>query len=380
MTDQRTGAKKGAVTIRKWTGICLVAVLSVGGCTSPRAGTVRTGSVADVADTAAVLDDGLTADSSPSDAEPDSVAETSPDDIAADAFADVAADAQGDSGADVAVPACCGETAPCPSGWTCGGGAKNLGSCKPLPAGGQCWSAADCPKGVLCAGAFVCPCNVDCGAPGDTLGQCQGGPVGCCTTNFDCQKGERCVGQGTNNAGVCKPVPAWGGCWDGNDCAPTQKCAGGQVCPCNADCDAADQIGQCTGSANECCTGAGVCPAGAQCMALSGIGWSTCVPVAEPGRCWKDVDCLAGQKCQGAAFCPCNGDCGTGYFGPGVCTPLPPACTAIQPAWVAEICNAKGLVVWNGSQCVSTCPGCCGCEPFCDKTFESQAACQEACL
>ncbi len=235
-----------AVALWKWTGICLVVVVSFGGCTSPRTGSVRTGTVADVADTAAALDDGLAADSSPSDAGPDSVADTSPDAIGPDAFADVAADAKGDGGTDVATL-------------------------------------------------------------GDTPGQRQGGPV-------------------------------------------------------------------------DCCTEAGVCPAGAQCMALSGIGWSTCVPVAEPGRCWKDVDCPAGQKCQGAAFCPCNLDCGAGYFGPGVCTPPPPACTAIQPAWVAEICNAKGLVVWNGTKCVSTCPGCCGCEPFCDKTFESQAACQEACL
>ena len=151
------------------------------------------------------------------------------------------------------------------------------------------------------------------------------------------------------------------------------------MCPCDADCDSKDQIGQCTGADAGCCTGAGVCAAGLQCMPLSGIGYSTCVAKPEPGRCWKTSECPSGQTCQGASFCPCNNDCDGGYFGPGVCTSPPPACTALKPEWVLEVCNAADLVVWNGKQCVGTCVGCCGCEPFCDKTFASMAACKAAC-
>ncbi len=202
---------------------------------------------------------------------------------------------------------------------------------------------------------------------------------GCCMTSFDCPPGDRCVGNGGPGFGVCKATPAWGACWSGDDCSPTQTCSGGFVCPCDASCDQADALGTCQGGDDGCCTGAGVCPAGSQCMALSGIGWSTCVAKAEPGRCWHNSDCAAGDTCEGASFCPCSMDCDGGYEGPGVCTPPAPACTAIKPAWVKEWCNAASLVIWDGSSCVGTCPGCCACEPFCDETFTTMASCKATC-
>ena len=202
----------------------------------------------------------------------------------------------------------------------------------------------------------------------------------CCTTNFDCPKGERCVGQFTDKGGVCKPIPAWGSCWDFNDCVPSQECQAWFVCPCNGGCKNPDLLGQCVGSTGGCCTTTGVCPGGEECFLLSGIGWSTCLAKPEPGRCWQPSDCPAGQTCEGAGFCPCNTFCdGASYQGPGVCTPPAPACTPILPAWVLETCDAANLVVWDGSQCVATCPGCCGCAPFCSKTFGSIGACLTAC-
>lgn len=354
-------------------------------CSEPNSGPIYQGTTSDGAgELDAVVGDAASADTTSADTT--SADATPPDAAVADAGPPDAAalgDAQGDaavgpdSAADATLPACCGPGAACPAGWTCNR-ADGKGECVAPPPSGACWTAADCPQGVACAGAFACPCNADCGAPGNQPGQCQGGPVGCCASDFDCAKGQRCVGKGAG-PGVCKPVPAWGGCWDGNDCAPTQKCQGGQVCGCDADCGAPDKLGQCTGPDNGCCSGSLVCPAGQQCLALSGIGWSTCVAKPAPGRCWKDADCAAGLNCHGAAFCPCSADCDMGYQGPGVCVPPAPACAPIQLAWVQEICNAKGLVVWDGSACVATCPGCCGCEPFCDKTFETMAACQAAC-
>lgn len=357
-------------------------------CSNARTGLLQTGTTAGSGDADATVAD-------PADASGDLVG---PEAIVVDAslpdaplvdvpladvpLADVApvdATAGDATAADAPMPICCGAAAACPEGYTCGGGDKGQGTCKSAPASGKCWSAANCPKGVACVGASQCPCNALCGQI-DLPGQCQGGPVGCCAKDQDCGAGERCVGNGAGNSGVCKPVPAWGGCWDGNDCTPTQKCMGGAVCPCDADCDGPDAIGACQGEDSGCCTGAGNCPKGAQCQEFSGIGWSTCVAVPEPGRCWKNTDCPAGHACKGAAVCPCGNECDMGYAGPGVCTPPPGSgCTAIQPTWVAEICDAASLVVWTGSQCVATCPGCCGCEPFCDATFPSIAACQAAC-
>lgn len=275
------------------------------------------------------------------------------------------------------VPVCCGASWPCPAGMTCGlvPGAKEDGTCKPSGTADACWGDADCPTGLKCKGAFTCPCNALCGVI-DTPGVCAAS-LDCCTTDWDCELGERCVGNGTGN-GICKPVPAWGSCWDGNDCTPTQTCEGGSVCSCDADCDQEDTLGTCKGGDSGCCTGAQVCPAGFQCMPLSGIGWSTCVATPEPGRCWSNQDCPSGHTCEGAAFCPCSSDCDMSYEGPGVCKP-PTGCTPLETAWVTEICDAKSLALWDGTKCVQTCPGCCGCEPFCDKTFESLDACQATC-
>lgn len=343
-------------------------------CSAPHNGTVHIGTTKDAAGAV----DAVLADLADTGTE-------GPETVSQDAnIQDMALDLgskpdSGDIATDMATPLCCGAGVACPGTMTCAGGALGLGTCKPKPDGGSCWSAADCPKGTQCAGALICPCDKDCGAK-EGPGQCQGGPVDCCTTDFDCAKGERCVGSsGAGNTGVCKPIPAWGGCWDGNDCAPTQACKGGAVCPCNADCDMADTIGHCDGTDAGCCTTAGVCPAGQVCQMLSGIGWSTCVAAPEPGRCWHDKDCAPGNTCKGAALCPCNGDCGAGYHGPGVCTPPAPACTPIQVSWVSEVCDAASLVVWDGSKCVATCPGCCGCEPFCAATFQDVADCQMKC-
>ncbi len=380
--------------------ITLAALACLWACSDPNSGEIHQGTASDGAsefdaglgdaqdNDAQTSADTTGADSAAADAKPIDAAapDSSPADgvITPDAVPDAIADANSDTavapdaGADAAIPACCGPSAACPAGWTCNR-SDNMGECVAPPPSGKCWTAADCPKGVACAGAFACPCNADCGAPGNQLGQCQGGPAGCCTSDFGCAKGERCVGLGGGGVGVCKPVPAWGGCWDGNDCSPSQKCQGGQVCGCAMDCGVPDKLGQCAGSDSGCCSGALVCPAGQQCLPLSGIGWSTCVAKPAPGQCWKNADCPSGQSCHGAAFCPCNSDCDMPYQGPGICVPPAPACAPIQLGWVKEICNAKGLVVWDGSKCVATCPGCCGCEPFCDKTFATMAECQASC-
>lgn len=297
-----------------------------------------------------------------------------------EAAPDVTVDAQPDT-TDGGTPGstCCTTAEDCAPAERCVTGAVGPGFCLPkkAPSSG-CYAGDDClsyPN--LCVNAVLPAC-----APSvePATGSCEiwDPPVDlCCTSDWDCEPGQRCVGDGAGT-GICKAAPAWGSCWDGNDCAPTQTCEGAHVCPCDADCDQPDTLGTCSGPDSGCCTGAGACPAGAQCMPYSGVGWSTCVPVPETGRCYTADDCPAGHTCQGAGVCPCNMDCDMGYEGPGVCVP-PAGCTPLKTSWVQEICDAASLVLWDGSQCVGTCPGCCGCEPFCDLTFPSMEACEAAC-
>jgi hypothetical protein len=68
-----------------------------------------------------------------------------------------------------------------------------------------------------------------------------------------------------------------------------------------------------------------------------------------------------------------------GYNGPGVCVEPANPCGPISPGWVTEDCDAANQVVFTGQGCVETCPGCCGCEPFCELTFPDLAACQASC-
>jgi hypothetical protein len=109
-------------------------------------------------------------------------------------------------------------------------------------------------------------------------------------------------------------------------------------------------------------------------------GMGECLgPPDKSGWCYVDEHCLAGQECHGAAACGCNIDCDPPYLGPGVCVPEGPGCAPIKEAWVTEICNAASVVIWDGEACVETCPGCCGCEPFCELTFLTINDCQSQC-
>ena len=41
--------------------------------------------------------------------------------------------------------------------------------------------------------------------------------------------------------------------------------------------------------------------------------------------------------------------------------------------------DAASVVVFDGQKCVQTDPGHCGCDYFCDLTFQTMEACQAAC-
>lgn len=135
-----------------------------------------------------------------------------------------------------------------------------------------------------------------------------------------------------------------------------------------------------------CCRVTGDCGPDQVCAQTPGSGESgfgTCANRPEAGRCWTSADCGLGQGCLGAGLCPCQMDCDMPYAGTGVCAPIAPlegACATLSPDWVTEVCDAASVVVFDGAACVGTCPGCCGCEPFCSLTFPSIDECRARCV
>ncbi|MFT5434913.1 MAG: hypothetical protein ACI9OJ_005629 [Myxococcota bacterium] len=125
-----------------------------------------------------------------------------------------------------------------------------------------------------------------------------------------------------------------------------------------------------------CCDANNPCTSGELCLD-SKPGPGICQASPKPGWCWEDAQCPGGQVCHGAEICPCGATCKTHH--PGVCVPTS-GCAPIEVSWVEETCNAANVVVFNGTECVETCFGCCGCGPFCDKTFSSIEECEGSCV
>jgi hypothetical protein len=271
---------------------------------------------------------------------------------------------------------CCKADADCEAGYVCAKAPGTAtGVCEMKAPEGKCWRDADCLGGQSCENVQVCPCNADCDVP-DRAGTCFFLP-GCCQTDVDCGEGDWTCVPGTE-AGVCKPPvgPGTDHCWWNGDCGPTEACFGAAVCPCNADCDMADQTGT--------CKAAGCCLSDADCGVKRCVGGSegvkgVCVEAPGAGRCWSTDDCNLGEACHGAAACPCGEEC-WGFVGPGVCQPEGVTCVAVPEAEIEEVCDAASIVIFDGTKCVATCMGCCGCGPWCDFTFQGFADCAAACL
>ncbi len=103
-------------------------------------------------------------------------------------------------------------------------------------------------------------------------------------------------------------------------------------------------------------------------------------PSSETGRCWADSECPGGQVCHGVQLCGCNKDCDMDMMeSQGICITPGAACQALDPTWADEVCDAAHLVVWDGQACVHTCLGCCGCQGWCEHTFQTVEDCQAAC-
>lgn len=248
--------------------------------------------------------------------------------------------------------------------------------------------------------SFACPggCNdgpVDDwpGSGVDLVRDCCLGST-CCSTDADCDDGQRCE----DSIGACVPVPGEGQCWTDVDCEGNAICIGGYLCPCGGPghyscddclmaCTQADQMGHCLDV-----YGAGCCESDADCpqldapftlvcrgRGLSGIpGWGECVPEPEEGRCWEDQDCPVGKECRSAALCGCLVDCDM-VEGPGVCVGPEARCHTVSEEWIRETCDAANVVIFDGSGCVATGYGRCNCEPFCDLVYPDMESCLAEC-
>lgn len=133
--------------------------------------------------------------------------------------------------------------------------------------------------------------------------------------------------------------------------------------------------------AQGCCFSQEQCLEGQECVGVGeGLdGAGLCVAPAAMGRCFEAGDCLPGRVCEGAHTCRCGETCGDNEPLPGVCVVPGQQCVPIREEWVLEHCDAASLVIFDGSNCIETCPGCCACEPFCAYTYSSLEECESAC-
>lgn len=145
-------------------------------------------------------------------------------------------------------------------------------------------------------------------------------PTGCTCADVTCGPGAVCVPK----AGECKKNAELksGQCWADANCPAGVPCIGAFVCPCDADCDAADSPGVC-GTQPACSCATAKCGAGSVCVPAAG----GCKSNAElkAGQCWTEANCPTGQPCIGTQVCPCNADCGVPDK-PGSCG-VAPVCT-----------------------------------------------------
>ncbi len=166
-------------------------------------------------------------------------------------------------------------------------------------------------------------------------------PTGCTCADVTCGPGAVCVPK----AGECKKNAELkaGQCWADANCPAGVPCTGAFVCPCNADCDAADTPGVC-GTQPACSCATVKCGAGSVCVPLAG----GCKSNADlkPGQCWTDANCAVGVPCNAVSVCPCNAMCDAPDK-PGVCG-NPPACNCN-----GNKCTADQVCLPEPNVCVS---------------------------
>lgn len=209
--------------------------------------------------------------------------------------------------------------------------------------------------------------------PGPDLAPDVPPPPDCCTYDWQCGTGWRCVPVPGEFQGACLPAQPAGMCWTGSDCGPGKVCVGAIPCPCdwNGEGDGCDIPGTCVEDTGACCDTDFDCPAAFVC----GPG-ALCVPEAAPGRCWFEWDCYGTQTCEGVSLnCGCGDLCNDdGADLPGTCTPLPHGCcNSGSDCSKSHVCKGAGgrdhmpgrCVPWPGGPACPEGEACCWTDDDC---------------
>ncbi len=322
----------------------------------------------------------------------------------------------------------------CPTGQTC----QNLVNCAPdancmgpyncAPVTNPgCTSDKDCATGQHCAqpGTDQCCSGAYCGVDWPMCGTCVAAPVTGCTSDADCAYGQTCDFSGVDPTTCCLPglvclaiyKPCVGVCgtplqptcvastpgshgdckmllgyiFDGKGCVQEGGCACKQGVDCwstVAECQAACGVTPSCTFDSDCGLGqycdlsayadmAGCCvptdPSGAGCPS----GYPVCPGVCrmQPGLCWTDADCGAGNHCEGAIKCPDGAMCLVADK-PGTCVADATTCTAVKP-YTHGACEMVLGYIFDGSSCVLESG--CSCGADCAAFYKTQADCQAAC-
>lgn len=204
-------------------------------------------------------------------------------------------------------PFCCESDEQCFGDESCFGPKEQFeGICLADPGANTCFGDSHCEPGQSCQGASVPSCWSD--AP-LVPGVCLTMPDYCCLSDQDCDPGHTCTAaNGPEEPGSCEQDAPPGKCWSGDDCNATEYCKGAEPCPCFMDCFAV-YPGDCTPVTVDCCLSDDDCQPGAQCIKESNDYPGVCKEQPAKDHCWHDLHCKPGQKCQGAAVCPCDADC-----------------------------------------------------------------------
>lgn len=248
----------------------------------------------------------------------------------------------------VAMRDCCSSHDECAPGLECRNSNSSMtcppdisSVCLPAPVFGEtCWNALDCPDGNMCSRVIICGCNGKC--RWFNQGSCEV-PTNCtsnaqCGTDSVCARDPECIASPCTTTATCNQggrcqLKVEGRCWTHDECGAGNYCEGLRVCPADTECPAPDSPGLCAPRAElgECCTSYRGCEGGLRCVSVGARSGcfiditSVCVPAVTFGTdCFADDDCGPGQRCEGAAICPCGVDSCTG-------PPLAGSCVATLP-------------------------------------------------
>jgi len=203
--------------------------------------------------------------------------------------------------------------------------------------------------GDPCLGTFSCNYGEECccnDCYDATICDCMGDKFGCYSAeaclnpwcemppcckvgvNLNCEMlnpGDICAAVPGSDYGRCKESLPYPACWDHDSCEGGELCKDSEICPCDADCDGADEPGLCLPNFLQygCCLSEDHCLLGEDkewiCAGEADGEPGLCLEKPSVGQCWDNNDCAPGQTCEGATFCPCGTVCGQ-IQAPGNCT------------------------------------------------------------